>query len=135
MHLSGTQLVLAATDLSNFLSCRHLTALDMAVAIGKRKRPYFEDPLLQILFARGLEHERRYVTSLETQGLKTATLADVKDRDAAVAQTLDAMRAGVDVIVQGALRTGRWFGRPDVLQRVDKPSGLGKWSYEVADTK
>ena len=33
------------------------------------------------------------------------------------------MRSGVDVIVQGALRDGRWYGRPDVLEStaVDKP--------------
>jgi uncharacterized protein len=135
MQLSGTELVLSATDLSNFLSCRHLTALDMAAALGKRRRPHWDDPLLEILFARGLAHEKAYVASLQAQGRKVVTLAEVKERDAAVAQTLDAMRSGADVIVQGALRDGRWYGRPDVLQRVPKPSGLGAWSYEVSDTK
>src|SRR5881392_3994538 len=125
MHLSGTQLLLSATDLSNFLSCRHLTALDMATALSKRKRPHWDDPLLEILFARGLAHERAYVASLQAVGQKIVTLADVKERDAAVAQTLAALRSGVDVIVQGALRDGRWYGRPDVLQRVARPSGLG----------
>jgi len=135
MHLSGTELLLSATDLSNFLSCRHLTALDMATALDKRKRPYWDDPLLKILLDRGLAHEKAYVTSLQAKGLQTVTLADVKERDAAVGQTLDVMRSGVDVIVQGALRDGRWYGRPDVLQRVAKPSALGAWSYEVSDTK
>src|SRR6266550_5619920 len=135
MHLSGTQLFLSATDLSNFLSCRHLTALDMATALGKRKRPHWDDPLLEILFARGLAHEKAYVASLQAAGQRIVTLVDVKERDAAVVQTLDAMRSGVDVIVQGALRDGRWYGRPDVLQRLPKPSSLGAWSYEVSDTK
>jgi len=136
MQLCGTELHLSATDLSNFLSCRHLTALDMAAAFGKRKRPHFDDPLLQILFDRGLEHERQYVASLQAQGLKIVALApNNKDRDGAAAQTLDAMRSGVAVIVQGALRDGRWFGRTDVLQRVERPSRLGAWSYEVTDTK
>src|SRR2546425_3075566 len=102
MHLSDTELLLSATDLSNFLSCRHLTALEMAVARGKRRRPHWDDPLLQILFDRGLVHERAYVASLQSQGLQIVTLADVKERDAAVAQTLHAMRSGMDVIVQGA---------------------------------
>src|SRR5258708_27947994 len=136
MFLAAKELSLSATDLSNFLSCRHLTALDMAAASGKRKRPHFEDPLLQILFDRGLEHERKYVASLQAQGLNVVPLdPDNKDRDAAVAQTLDAMRSGVDVIVQGALSEGRWFGRTDVLRRVQGPRGLGAWSYEVTDTK
>src|SRR5438128_9666014 len=104
MQLSGYELSLSATDLSNFLSCRHLTALDMAVALDKRKRPYWDDPLLEILFARGLAHEKAYVASLQAIGRKVVTLEDVKDRDAAVAQTLDAMRSGVDLIAQGALR-------------------------------
>ena len=45
------------------------------------------------------------------------------------------MRTGVDVIVQPALRSGRWFARPDILRRVDQPSAQGAWSYEVVDTK
>ena len=43
--------------------------------------------------------------------------------------------AGVDVIVQGALRGGSWAGRADILQRAETPSDLGDWSYEAADTK
>jgi len=65
MNLIGTELSLTATDLSNFLSCRHLTALDMGVALGTRKRPFFgEDPLLELLIARRKEHEKPYVESL-----------------------------------------------------------------------
>jgi len=45
------------------------------------------------------------------------------------------MRRGVDVIVQPALRNGRWFGRPDVLRRFEQRSTLGEWSYRVVDTK
>src|SRR6267378_3159288 len=114
MQLSGDELILSATDLSNFLSCRHLTALEMAAALGKRRRPHWGDPLSEILFQRGLEHERSYAASLRDQGHEIVTLVDVKERDAAVAQTLEAMRAGADVILQAALRDGRWYGRPDV---------------------
>ena len=28
-----------------------------------------------------------------------------------------------------------WSGRADILRRVDVPSDLGDWSYEVIDTK
>jgi uncharacterized protein len=37
--------------------------------------------------------------------------------------------------VQAELQNSHWFGRADVLLRVDTPSDLGNWSYEVADTK
>ena len=36
---------------------------------------------------------------------------------------------------QNALLGERWRGHADFLERVDRPSGLGSWSYEVADTK
>src|ERR1700722_2725439 len=45
------------------------------------------------------------------------------------------MRAGRDVIYQGALAHGDFQGYTDFLFRVDVPSKLGPWSYEVADTK
>lgn len=105
MRVLGTELSLSATDLSNFLSCRHLTALYMAEAYGTRKRPMWDDPLFELLIKRGLEHETQYVESLRTDGRRIVDLSDVKDREALLKQTLNAMRA--DVIVQGALRDGR----------------------------
>ncbi|MGH9345868.1 MAG: TM0106 family RecB-like putative nuclease [Vicinamibacterales bacterium] len=62
-------------------------------------------------------------------------MSEIKVREDALAATLDAMRTGVEVIAQGALGDGHWYGRPDILLRVDSPSTLGTWSYEVADTK
>ena len=47
------------------------------------------------------------------------------------------MSRGARVIYQGRLEDegGRWGGYPDFLLRVDRPSALGGWSYEVLDTK
>src|SRR5258705_8391032 len=122
MRESGRQIVLSATDLSNFLNCRHRTALELGEARGKRTRPQFYDPLLEALFARGLEHEQRYVEALEGAGRRIVSLAEITDRNEAVARTVNAMRAGADAIVQGALEDGNWYGRPDVLLRSDVPS-------------
>jgi predicted RecB family nuclease len=41
----------------------------------------------------------------------------------------------VDVVVQAALADGDWFGRADVLRKVERPSKLGNWSYEIYDCK
>ena len=49
--------------------------------------------------------------------------------------TLEAMRAGADVIHQAVLFDGRRLGYADFLRRVEQPSHLGSWSYEVWDTK
>ena len=135
MRAEGGTLILSATDLSNFLNCRHRTALELGEVRGKRRRPAWTDPLLEALFARGLEHERNYLSRLDAAGKRIAHLSEIKVRDDALAATLDAMRAGVEVIAQGALGAGHWYGRPDILLRVDSPSTLGTWSYEVADTK
>ena len=45
------------------------------------------------------------------------------------------MRGGADVIYQATFFDGRWRGHADFLLRVDTPSDLGEWSYEVADAK
>ena len=40
------------------------------------------------------------------------------------------------MIFQGTFFDGRWRGHPDFLvRRDDRPSDLGSWSYDVADTK
>lgn len=45
------------------------------------------------------------------------------------------LRDGAPIIAQGAVRSGKWGGRPDILRRIERPSSLGSWSYEVIDTK
>jgi predicted RecB family nuclease len=134
MRLSGIAVELSASDLSQSLSCRHLTALNLAVALGRRSPPSWRDPVLVVLRQRGLDHERGYVDGLRAQKLTIIDLSD-NEADDAVANSIEAMRSGVDVVVQAALRNNRWFGRPDVLRRVERQSALGIWSYEVIDTK
>ncbi|HET9371621.1 MAG TPA: TM0106 family RecB-like putative nuclease [Vicinamibacterales bacterium] len=136
MKLDADGLFVSPTDLAYFLSCRHRTALEMAEAHGERTRPEWKDPLLEALFELGLEHERRYVGHLERSTPSIVSLADVRDQAEAVARTRQAMRQGREVIVQAALAEGRWYGRPDILRRVERPSPrFGSWSYEIADTK
>src|SRR5689334_716140 len=128
-------LVLSATDLANFLGCRHKTALDMSVAYGKRDRPHVDDLLLDALRQRGKEHERRFVDTLRANGGSIVDLSSIDDTIEQIAETHEAMTKGVEVIVQGALDDGHWFGRPDVMCRVPKASVFGDWSYEILDTK
>ena len=136
MYLRDGQLSISPTDLSYFLSCKHRTGLELSVAHGVRTRPVWDDPLLEALFAMGLAHEREYVERLQQTSGSVVDLSDLKDRDTALARTQSAMRDGTEVIVQAALARGRWYGRPDVLLKVDRPSpALGAWSYEPADTK
>ena len=101
---------------------------------GERERPDWYDPRAEVLRERGYEHEARYLEQLRAEGREVAEVEG--ERDAALlARSLELMRGGAEVIAQGALGGGRWFGRPDVLLRVEKASDLGSWSYEVLDTK
>ena len=135
MYQTNGALTLSASDLAYFLACRHRTALDMAVAIGARKKPHVpDDPLVDALVERGKVHEARYVETLREGAREIVDLSIGTFRERCQ-HTLEAMHQGVDVIVQGALSDGPWMGYPDILQRVEHPSALGAWSYEVADTK
>ena len=135
MKLEQEGMRLSATDLSHFLSCRHLIALELAAARNRRERPHRkEDPLVDLMIQRGVDHEAAYVEELERSGRAIVRIQrDTPERG--VEETVKAMRDGADVIVQGALRHDQWFGYADIIVRVDTRSDLGNWSYEVADTK
>jgi len=87
VHRSGPDLRRSATDLANLLSCRHRTALNMAVAQGKLRRPRVDDPLLEILAERGKAHEKAYVDSLRAQGLSVVDITRDDDGDTRTAET------------------------------------------------
>lgn len=139
MRRLPTQLILAPTDLGNFLSCRHLSNRDLAAANGVVERPVRYGPVLDELKARGGAHEAAYLGFLEEQGLTVARLGDKQPASDAAnganAKTLKAMRSGVQVMYQPSLSDEHWAGRADFLRRVEVPSDLGQWSYEVVDTK
>jgi predicted RecB family nuclease len=135
MKVISTGTRISASDLSNHLACRHLTVLDLQVADRRRPAPGWSSPDAWVLQQRGIEHESAYVQHLESQGLSVVDLKGVLNDSEAVCATAAALRNGSDVIIQGTLAGGNWFGRPDVLRRVERPSDLGGWSYEVYDTK
>ncbi|HYR85741.1 MAG TPA: TM0106 family RecB-like putative nuclease [Terriglobia bacterium] len=135
MRIDNRQVRMSASDLARHLACRHLTSLDLRAARGEIERPHRNDPSVDVLIERGLRHEAAYLAHLKNQGLEVLANEDGLDDDARVPQTLDAMRTGVAVIAQAGLKDDRWYGRADVLLKVDKPSRLGNWSYEVVDTK
>jgi predicted RecB family nuclease len=135
MKFLQDSLRLSASDLASYLNCRHLAGLEMAVAAGDLERPKIWDPLLEALWERGAQHEKSYVDYLQGQGFDVVSIEGIDITPEAVADTLAAMQAGRTVIVQGALLSGNWAGRPDILRRVEVPSAFGPWSYEPIDTK
>jgi len=135
MRIVSDQVRLAATDLSNHLACRHLTSLDLRVARGECSAPEWSAPDLAVIQELGLRHEAAYLDFLRARSAWFADLRKIGDEPQALAETRACMQQGAEIIAQGSLAAGRWFGRPDVLRKVAKPSRLGAWSYEVLDCK
>src|ERR1700674_1548458 len=128
----GTALRFSASDLVGHVDCHHLTVLDASVARGALERPRFWDPPLQALFDRGLAHEHAYVEHLRQAGHDVVEIDGPAGIDQArVEKTIEAMRAGAGLIMQGAFLRDGWAGRTDILKRVEVASALGAWSYEV----
>lgn len=130
MKLVSGNIQLSATDLANHLGCRHLTELNRLLVNEKIKKPSWQDPALAILAQRGEDHETAYVNHLKDKGYTLINL-----RGKTLQDTADAMKKGVDVIVQAVLSEAGWVGLADVLFKVPVPGKLGNWSYEVQDTK
>lgn len=131
---NGGELVLSPTDLTKHLACEHLTQLDLAVARGERPAPDESGEELELLFQKGIEHEQRHLDALKAEGRLVVEIGD-GDLDEQVAATEAALRAGAAVVYQAAFRSKGRRGHADFVTRVDEPSLLGDWSYEVADTK
>src|ERR1700733_12582912 len=102
MQQVGKEIRFSASDLVGHLDCHHLTALDAAVARGIALKPKIWDPVLETLAERGRAHERQYVEKLKESGLSVVEIEGGGITPTQVAQTLEAMLSGVDVIVQGA---------------------------------
>lgn len=121
------------TDLVNHLSCRHLTGLNHAAAIGELTRPRGREKATALVAHHGDVHERRYLEQLIAEGHDVVEI-ELRDEDPAAA-TVEAMHAGADVIYQATFLHDGWVGHADFVIRCDRPSELGEFSYEVFDTK
>ncbi len=143
MQRLDSTLVLSATDLVGYLACDHLATLELGRVAGLWERPHRrDDPTIAIIQEKGDLHEGAYLAALRAEGrtvaeIDKADLRTIDDLRRASEETLEAMRAGVDVIYQATFFDGRWRGHADFLfRRDDRPSpALGTWSYDIADTK
>lgn len=125
----------SASDLVNFLECEHLTSLDL-INLETPLPKTADDDEARLIQDKGHEHERRFAEALKA---RHASFVDIAAAGGSLEQkvtaTLEAMRAGTEIIYQATLRDGCLIGHADFLRRVSLPSGLGDYSYEVLDTK
>jgi predicted RecB family nuclease len=137
MYRRSGQLVFSPSDLNRFFDSRFGSWMDRyqleRPGTLTRDAPAAE---LTLLAGMGVAHEQRYLESLRASGKDVWEPANPRGAfDEQHQATLAAMRAGREVIYQAALRHEAFEGYADFLLRVARPSLLGAFSYELADTK
>src|SRR3954451_3789510 len=135
MRVLGHEVLLSASDLMRFMSCRHATGLDLRYARGEPLVPADDTEDAKILQKQGEHHESRYLSKLKGEGRSVVEFGRDAGLAAAAQVTRAALSQGSDVLFQGAFFGAPWGGWSDFLIRVENPSALGAFSYEVVDTK
>ncbi len=117
-----------------FTGCAHATRLDLDHLQGRGPEPAEDSADADLLQRHGDAHEAEHLARLKGRG-EVAEIDKEQPFHQAVETTVVALRSGEPVVFQGALEGGAWGGWSDFLERVEEPSDLGTFSYEVADTK
>ncbi len=132
-YLDGS-LLFSASDLMRFMGCAHSTTLDLMHLRGEGPEPRQDTEDAALLQKQGDMHEAAHLARLGSEGRE---IVEIKRGNLAanVKATREALTSGAEVIFQGALLSANWGGWSDFLEKVNRPSQLGNFSYEVADTK
>ena len=135
MQKSISEKLYSASDLVNFAACPHLTHLDLQnLDTPLPKAADTEE--MALIQGKGFEHEARYLETLQNQYGNVVDLKQDNISDSvAFANTRQALQSGAPILFQATFLNAPWVGHADFLIRVDTPSGLGDFSYEVVDTK
>ncbi len=125
----------SASDLVHFLECGHRTTLDLQDLDDPQPKAQ-DDEHAQLIQRKGVEHETRFLQTLRARHARVVDITEAGRGNALrAAATLEAMRAGVDIVFQATLLDGDLIGHADFLRRVPGRSRFGDWRYEVLDTK
>lgn len=134
MRQSENGIQFSATDLCNYMECAHLTSLslqDLEQAIPKDER----DEESELIAEKGMEFETQYLSRLKS-GSEIHDLSIVRGSNAEKLQaTVAGLAKAPEILYQAYLEHSVFMGYADFLLRVDTPSRLGAYSYEVLDTK
>jgi predicted RecB family nuclease len=95
-------------------------------------QPAADTPELVSLATEGARHEQRVLARLQADTDDVWTIPVAANR---AALTRHAMKAGHVVIYHGTLTSDDFLGMADFFVRVESPSTLGSYSYEIWDAK
>lgn len=123
----------SATDICNFADCKYLTFKSLYDTPVEDTA----DEQKKMIIEKGMEHEAAYLLSLEKDGSVVTRVCEEGKRHPIqdFHETLKHLRDGKRYIAQAMLTHDRLSGIADLLRRVEVPSNLGSYSYEVVDTK
>ena len=135
MKNKNNQILYSPSDLSSHSSCKHLTQLNKQYVRGEIEAPkVFTNKVVIMLQERGMQFEANHLQQPKDEGMEVVEISNEDFQ--AEKKTIEAMKAGADLIYQARLKEeGKWSGWADFLMKVERPSNLGNWSYEVWDTK
>ena len=103
MKYNNNQIIYSPSDLSTHSSCKHITQLNRQHARGEIEAPEeYTNRVLLVLKEKGIEFEKKHLQKIKDQG-KTVSEISTEDPNAEK-HTIDAMKAGVDVIYQARLK-------------------------------
>ena len=127
--------MLSATDLTRHVGCAHATTLEHRALQGQVEAPSDQDLGLELVAGLGMTHELAYLERLRSEGRRVVVISPRGSLEERENATLAMMREGAQVIYQATFFDGQWLGHADFLIRAERPSALGVWSYDIADTK
>lgn len=134
MHKRDDAISFSASDLVGFLECQHRTTLDF-IDLDTPLERAAPDEQVELIQDKGFAHEASYLDILRAGNERLVELSSSGKFAENLTATSSAMADGADIIFQAALAHGKFMGYADFLRRIETPSALGAWSYEVVDTK
>lgn len=121
--------LLSASRLNKYLGCAHQAAL----WLGGVAPDEGVDPTLELIRAKGFEHEAVVLARLEAIHGAAVRIPDDGPSDRRQAATIAAIKEGAALIYQGAFAAEQWIGFPDFLVRKTDADGVIR--YEPEDAK
>ena len=136
MKLIKNKIWFAPTDLSQFYASPFASWMKhYQLQNPHEKFEVVSDPTMELLAKRGNEHELKYLDYLKSENKNIIEINKNGNVEQAAIDTINALKAGPDIIYQGAFIKDNFSGYSDFLIKVTTPSKLGNYSYEVLDTK
>src|SRR5258708_19091365 len=100
MRVEGREVLLSASDLMRFMSCKHATALDLRYARGEPLEPADDTEDAKILQKQGDDHEARFLTKLKEEGRSVIEFGRDGGLAVAAQATWGALSQGADGLFQ-----------------------------------